>query len=575
MNYIVSTESPEKHFIHFKGTVDSGEDNYLVFQLPVWRPGRYAKQNYVENIYDLKFLDENGKELTYKKVNSNRWKVETSNTQKVIFSYQYFSNVFDGGSCFLNEEELYINPVNCFFYVEGREETPFEIKLLVPEDYVVATGLKHGGENKYVTKNFDELADCPIMASSNLVKLQYEVNNVLFNIWLSGEHKLNHETLVLQFKEFTKEQISIFGDFPVDEYHFLIKILPDRAYHGVEHCNSTVVVIGPSYSLLDDSFYKEHFLGVCSHELFHTWNVKSIRPKDYYPYDFSKENFSNLGYVAEGVTTYYGDLLLLRSGIISNKEFLEIFSKNVNNYFKNFGRTNLSLSESSFDTWVDGYVRNFPSRKVSIYNEGCLVTFMLDVDIISRTDGKKSFDDVMKVLFLRYGKKGIGFTEEEYKNVVEEVTNHDYTGFFKKYIWGKEDYNVELTKSFELIGVQLKKEDSSLLGQLNFGLIMNPNQSNKILAIHPKSPLLKFGLVSGNDIIAINHKIINNNFEDWLKFYDGEKMVWTVRKNGCTFDLEIIKSEEKLYSNYQLVLIDKPLNEQQHLFNFWLNRKQV
>jgi predicted metalloprotease with PDZ domain len=173
-------------------------------------------------------------------------------------------------------------------------------------------------------------------------------------------------------------------------------------------------VLGPGNEFVNKDWYDE-FLGISSHELFHTWNIKSIRPVEMMPYDYSKENYSRLGFVAEGVTTYYGDFLLYRSGVFSDADYFKTFNEQLQKHFDNFGRFNLSVADSSFDTWLDGYNPGVPNRKVSIYTEGCLIAFMTDICIRKQTSNAHSLDDVMRALFTEFGKKKIGYSENDYQ----------------------------------------------------------------------------------------------------------------------------------------------------------------
>jgi predicted metalloprotease with PDZ domain len=186
----------------------------------------------------------------------------------------------------------------------------------------------------------------------------------------------------------------------------------------VEHTNSTVIALGPSYGVMNNKGY-EDLLGVSSHELFHAWNIKTIRPVEMMPYDYSRENYSRLGYVAEGVTTYYGDVMLLRSGVFTEEQYLKTFNELLEKHFNNFGRLNLSVADSSFDTWLDGYKQGVPGRKASIYTEGALCAFMLDIIIRKNSNNKRSLDDLMRLLYEEFGKKQRGYSEGEYKSAAE------------------------------------------------------------------------------------------------------------------------------------------------------------
>jgi predicted metalloprotease with PDZ domain len=174
----------------------------------------------------------------------------------------------------------------------------------------------------------------------------------------------------------------------------------------------------------------DELLGVSSHELFHTWNVKNIRPKEMLPYKYNTENYATTGYIYEGITTYYGDLMLYRSGIFSDADYFRTLTQQFQKHLDNHGRFNYSVAASSFDTWLDGYVPGVPNRKVSIYTEGCLLAFIADAQIRKQTLNNSSLDDVMSALYNDFGKNNIGYTANDYQTIIENITGQNWNHFF-------------------------------------------------------------------------------------------------------------------------------------------------
>ena len=306
-------------------------------------------------------------------------------------------------------------------------------------NYKIAIGLPKI-DKFYVAKDYHQLVDSPFIASLNLHHDFYEVENTKFNIHIQGEICFDIEKIKTDFAKFTQKQFDLFGEFPFEEYHFLFQFQNEKAYHGVEHQNNTVITLGPAKDI-GEELYKE-LLGVSSHELFHAWNVKAIRPIEMQPYDYSKENYTSLGYVTEGVTTYFGDVILHRCGLLNDDEFNEIIEKAKKRYFDNEGRKNYSVTQSSYDTWLDGYEKGIPGRKTSIYNEGMLCALILDKLIQNETNNEKSLDDVMRFMYQRFGKTGKGYSEQDYKNVCEEVYGNSLEEYFQNYIWGTKEYEL-------------------------------------------------------------------------------------------------------------------------------------
>ncbi|MBK7816258.1 MAG: hypothetical protein IPJ60_01145 [Sphingobacteriaceae bacterium] len=246
------------------------------------------------------------------------------------------------------------------------------------------------------------------------------------------------------------------SDFPFDEYHFLFQITPFKFYHGVEHFKNTVIALGPGYDLHQAKVY-EDLLGVSCHELFHAWNIKTIRPKEMLPYDYTKENYAETGFVYEGFTTYYGDKNLYSSGVFTVEQYFETLEERLDKHFNNFGRYNLSVAQSSWDNWLDGYVPGVPYRKTSIYDEGNLIAFMLDVIIMEATQNKRSLRDVCRKLHNEFGKKGKGYSKENIIELCEEAAGKDLKDFFNKFVFGANDYDEGLVPCFNYLGSDFQK----------------------------------------------------------------------------------------------------------------------
>jgi predicted metalloprotease with PDZ domain len=435
MKYQLSINKAFENFIEIQAQILSSEAQILL-QLPAWRPGRYELANFAKNVRSFKAVNQNGKELTVRKITKDCWQIFNSpqNTQ-VTISYEYYANQLDAGACYIDEEQLYVNPVHCFMYEVGKMNEPFEVKLNIPQNYTIACQL-HSNEHIIKASNFDQLADSPFIASASLQHHEFMVENTKIHFWFQGEHSLDLEQLEADTKAYTKAQINIFKEMPCSEYHFLYQILPTAFRHGVEHADSTVIAMGMSNDMLRDDFYND-LLAIRSHELFRLWNIKRIRPESMWPYDFTKENYSTLGYVYEGITTYYGDLMLLRSGVWSWEQYADSWNGDFLRHVNNAGNQNYSVAESSFDTWLDGYVLGVPARKTSIYIEGMLAAMIADLTIIKNSNGKYSLDNVMHDLYHLFYKKNKGYTENDYKLLLEKYAQESFDVYFENIIWGK------------------------------------------------------------------------------------------------------------------------------------------
>ncbi len=416
-----SKTDPEKAFyIEMKWAVPAGVSDLF---FPFWRPGRYEPGNFVKWSRNFRVIG-NGDSLSVTKIQPNHWRIESNESQNILVSYEWCIHELNAGSSFLSDTLFYVNPVNLFCFVKQKEMEPIRLTVELKDNWNYAGGLpiqNQDGKIYLEAKNFDQLADSPFVLAPVISRFQWISEGVEFNChsigqlpkpWREGDY-----SSLIQFTEF---QVRMMNGFPVKDYHYIFIFTPYRMRHGVEHCNATMIVMGQG-EVSDEVFYDE-ILSISSHELFHTWNVKYCRPKDLFPYDFTQAQFSAAGFITEGITTYYGELMLWQSGVWSWEKLVTCILDWLNTHLNNPGRFSSSLLDSSIDTWVDGYVKGTPGRKVSIYNEGALLAFLTDVFIIKSKFGEKSLDDVMRAMLLKYNTQTIGFTIDDYWHVVEEIS---------------------------------------------------------------------------------------------------------------------------------------------------------
>uniref|UniRef100_UPI0035934720 M61 family metallopeptidase n=1 Tax=Aquiflexum sp. TaxID=1872584 RepID=UPI0035934720 len=405
MIYTISRKSIPSQFIQVHLSLECRENEVIHLQLPTWRPGRYELTNYAQFLKDFK-ISFGGKDILWKKISKDLWQFQAKKNGKYSIHYEFYCNRMDAGGCWSDEQQLYLNFSNFVFDIKERQEEGIEIEIDLPDSYKVATSLFENGDFKWTARNFQELIDSPLIATENLEHLCYQINDSIFHIWLNGEIFFDKETLRSAFHSFTQVQIEAFGEFPATDYHFMIQLLPFKHYHGVEHAFSTVITLGPAKSLSEKKQMDE-LVGVCSHELYHFWNVCRIRPKPILPYDLSKEVYLHSGLIMEGITTYMGDLYLMKSGYFTLNDYLEVLKKDIQKDFDNFGWKNQSVIESSYDLWLDGYKTGIPDKKVSIYTHGALISLCLDLMLL---DEKTSLQEVMKDMWQRFGRNQIGYS---------------------------------------------------------------------------------------------------------------------------------------------------------------------
>jgi len=566
MNYTVSIASPQQQYIQFKCEFNT-DKRTTELKFPAWRPGRYQMADFAKNVNHFQVFAEHGKALPFHKTDKGTWQVENGDEQKFYVQYSYYAAEMNAGSSFLDARQLYVNPVNCCLFNPDQYNESITVQLEIPDSWEVANSLPTNNR-KFEAANYDELADSPFICSAELQHATYEVEGVLFHIWFNGPVKPAWNQLMRDFELFTQKQLDKFLEFPVQEYHFFFQILPYKTYHGVEHEKCTVITIGPSYSIFKE-LYTE-FLGVSSHELYHTWNVKSIRPAEMMPYDFTRENYSKMGYIAEGITTYMGDLMLYKSGVFSLRQYIKEMNAQLQRHFDNFGRFNYSVAESSWDTWIDGYERGAPGRKVSIYTEGCLLAFIADVLILRATSNKKNLDEVMKSLYYEFGKKGIGITEKDYQHALENVSGISFQWFFDDYVHGTKAYNALLVDCFEHIGLDLRHEPVDDAAAAQLGVKCSKNDGKTVVrALYPGGPMDLAGIMLDDEILAINGIAVRDDFDRWVAYFDNDEKEVMVQRKGEIVRSIIPQTNRPFFQRYYLVPVENPNKLQIHAFDGW------
>ena len=566
IHYTISYNNPHRHYVDFELYTSTNGSDKMQFQLSAWRPGRYELANFAQNIQKWAAFDENNNPLSFKKITKDLWEVETKGIEEITVMYNFYANQLDAGACYLDENQLYLNPVHCIFYIVDRIEEDYDLNLEIPENYKIASPMGKEG-NTLSVKGYDLLSESPIICSDSLQHNSYDVDEITFNLWFQGPCKPDWKKLIKDFSAFTKSQIKHFGSFPVDEYHFLFQITPFRSYHGVEHTKNTVILLGPGDEIMKKRY--EDLLGVCSHELYHTWNIKAIRPEEMYPYNFTKENYFRTGFVAEGVTTYMGDLMLYNSGVFNWEEFVKTQNQNLERHLINYGRYNLSVADSGFDSWLDGYKLGAPDRKTSIYPDAALCMLMVDLEIIRNTDGENSLHSVMKELYEDFAKEGKGYSEDDFRNICVRFGGLKVAEIFENHIYGTQDYISTLKKSLEVVGLELKEKDNPNLSAQYFGFTAIKEDGKIIIKrVEPNSIADKNEMAPEDEITKVNGKKIEKKLSEVLND-EKKEITFTIKKK---FSEKPITLATGNYSKlFELVKKEKTTEEQLILRKAWCN----
>lgn len=400
--------------------------------LPAWRPGRYLIQNYAANVREWTA----GGARVWKDGKTS-WRIDARAGDELTFRYRYYAGVLDAGSSFLDDDEAYFNGSNLFMMVEGLREVEHSLTIAAPDDWTIETQLPRRGPNTFYARDYDHLIDSPVIAAAELTRHSFTELEKQIHLIFRYTEGVDTAQLVDPVRAFVRSQAEVFdGELPFDEYRFLYHF--GERWHGVEH-ESSCSIIARRSSLLgasagDDGV--DQLLSISAHELFHAWNVKRIVPAAFSPYDYWNESPTSLLWVLEGLTSYYGDLSLVRSGVWTVQRYLDHLAKEIETLEQLPAREHLSLAQASFDGWLSdpSQMHDHPNAYFSFYNKGELVSALLDLTIRRRTDGAASLDDVMRLLWNEYGRAGRGLEEDGFEHAVDRVAG--VGDFFARYVDG-------------------------------------------------------------------------------------------------------------------------------------------
>ena len=467
MHYTLSWTNPNDHLYDIALRFTAPEDDPLLW-LPAWRPGRYVIQNFAANVREWS--------ANVRKVGKSEWRAAARAGEEVVVSYRYYAAVLDGGSSFLDDEEAYFNGSNLFMCVDRLRREPALLTVAAPGDWPIETQLPRGDDGVFRARDYDHLIDSPVIATAALTRHSFEESGARIHVIVRGDG--DFEPFLEPLRGVVRAHATLFGGLPLDEYKFLIHVR--ERWHGVEHESSASIVA--KRSALDTDV----FLSLCSHEFFHLWMVKRIVPAAFAPYDYLHETPTRLLWAIEGITSYYGELALVRAGVWDETRWLEHLREEIETLENAPARRHLSLAQASFDAWLQ------PSmpEKLSFYNNGEVVAALLDLTL--RSQSERSLDDVVHVL---WRDRILG--EDAIERAVAEVAGEELArDFFARYVDGVEPLPYE-----ELLGRAAVAFDSASGERLALGAKLT---MMKIDSVTPEGSAMEAGLLPGDELIAID-----------------------------------------------------------------------
>lgn len=565
IHYSIRPTEAIQQYVPITVTIPTNNQQEISFSLPFWRPGRYEVGNFAKLIRGVQAKGLNGQELSITRIDLHTWKVGTAGLESITLNYQFHANQFDSGNSYLAEDLFYMNPINALIYVHNKIEVPHVVELALPKHYEIATSLQRNSNGVFLATDYHELADSPILASCNLQLHEFEQDGLVVKLALYGPAKPDWNKIEQDFRPFIQEQRAQFSDIPVSEYWFLILTANMRKYHGVEHLKSTVLTLGPGYLLMDKRY--DDLIELASHEFYHLWNIKSIRPAELMPYNYNKITPFTTGFVAEGVTVYYGDITLARSGAYSWNKYYKILEQSFQRHGDNNAKEYNSLANSSLELWLDGYSREVTDRKLSIYTDGCLLALLADLHTLKHTDGDFGLHDVMNVLYMEYAKKGIGYTEQEYFDTITKVSGKD-ASYIQGLLHSAVDYLPQIEALMLEFGLVVKSVPSEIIHESRWGVKLNPDE-NVVVGVYINSIAEKAGIRVGDHIMTINGFEYKQNLEEWSNFFDADAVTFRVERLGQIIPIELQAGVESYYHSYRIIEISNPSTSQIARLSYW------
>jgi len=469
VEYAISLPAPQTQMVEMSMVLHGVEDESLDFILPVWRPGRYTILDPAGTVREVRASDAiTGDALPIEKVRKSAWRVSRNGAESIRVDYRVYANSLGDRTRHVDDTHAFLSGSSVFLYVPQRREQPIVVRIDAPPDWRIATGLEpHPTEPRaLIAPNYDVLVDSPIEIGLH-ERIDFDVDGVPHEVILWGDVEgYDQQKIIDDFSAIIRAQRDIFGNLPYTRYVFLTHV-GMGAGGGTEHLNSTIMQTGRAAFESDAGWTR--FLGLVSHEFFHTWNVKQLRPAGIHPYDYEQENYTRLLWVAEGTTSYYDDLTLVRTGRVKPKKYLEDLGSAIDSLGRRPGRLVQSVEESSFDAWIK-FSRSTPddvNSTISFYTSGAQASLALDLAIRQHTGNAASLDNVMRTMYERFPLSGPGYTSGDLLAVINEVSGADFTDFFDRHIRGTKDFPFE--SLVDVCGLELyfepaKSDDESTDG---------------------------------------------------------------------------------------------------------------
>jgi predicted metalloprotease with PDZ domain len=589
LHYQLKFERPNTHLVDVTVSVDALKGASADFAIPDWAPGAYGIENYAANVQHFRAHSAEGRELAWRKTDSQTWRIELAGATAVTVDYQVYLNNLQNNVGQFDDRHAFIAGPATWMYLVGGKERPIELSIDVPSGWKVATGMEHTSDHTFRAENYDWFADAPLEISGFTEKdfvVLGSTYHVIFHDVMGGKDTAQ---FITDLQKIVSTIVPIFQPVagsgaqaaPFKDYFFLFHVWP-KSGGGLEHLNSTQINFSRDLDNTEPvpgrgTQYTSK-LFVSSHEFFHAWNVKRLRPRPLGPFDYSQMVHTPSLWISEGLTSYYGSLALARAGLIKPQEYLDGIARLITDYERLPGRTERSIEDTSWDTWFFGLRsisqdNNLSNTSYSYYNGGQIMGHILDFAIRQDTNNQKSLDDWMRLLYSRFALPKPGFEPDDAVHAASEIAGQDVSDIFRRYISGKEAIPYETYFAYAGISVEKKIEASKSWA----GLTLNKqdNGTTTIRNITPGSPAESAGLDKDDSIVALDGHAISStdDVEALIAAYKpGVTVRVMVQRLGQMREFSLALAPNPYYT-YTLKPMEHPTPQQQAIYNSWLGTK--
>lgn len=541
VGFEISFKEPQAHYVEVEMNISGLSRDYVDVKMPVWTPGSYLVREFAKNIEGFT-ASAGGKAVKFEKIRKNAWRIYHGKAKDIKLNYRVYANEISVRTSFVTDEHAFLSSTGIFMYPDGMLNLPSKVKINPFKGWTkVSTGLEPVANQpfSYTAQNFDILFDSPIEVGNQDV-FEFTASGVKHEVAMFGGGNYDKEKLKVDMAKIVEQGTAIYGENPNKHYTFIVHNF-EAGGGGLEHLNSTV--LGATRTAYTSEAGYKGFLNLVAHEYYHLWNVKRLRPAALGPFDYDNENYTTSLWVAEGFTSYYENKLMFRAGFFNLEETAQTLATAIAGVVNTPGSRVQSAAEASYDAWIKAYRPNENSNNstISYYSKGEVIGLLMDLEIAHATKGGKNLDDVMKAMYTEYYKKlGRGYTDAEFKAMVEKISGISFNPFWEKYVNGTGP--IEYAKYFGYAGILVKDENADKKVPY-LGVASKKIEGDIIVsAVSRNSAAWEGGLNVNDEVISVDGIPVEAAIERMPAIAGkniGDEVTIMIRRDGIVKDIKI------------------------------------